>query len=104
MSSDRRDRVLAKWVESGLSARAVAQVAGVSPWTLYAWRRQARKAAPAARRPVFVEVVAAAGDGTDRSEATTELRIELSRGITIRVERDGSTFITLLRPRKPIHG
>ncbi|MFO0828477.1 MAG: hypothetical protein U0572_10050 [Phycisphaerales bacterium] len=35
-------RILDRWDRSGLSAAAFASSAGVSPWTLYSWRRRLR--------------------------------------------------------------
>jgi transposase-like protein len=42
---DHRRRILDRWDRSGLSAAAFAPSVGVTPWTLYAWRRRERKLA-----------------------------------------------------------
>jgi len=42
---DHRRRILDSWDRSGLSAAAFAPSVGVTPWTLYAWRRRERKLA-----------------------------------------------------------
>lgn len=43
LSALSRARVLRRWEQSGLSAKAFASEAGVSTWTLYEWRRRARQ-------------------------------------------------------------
>ena len=86
MISPDRLRILDRWDRSGLSAAAFAPSVGLSAWTLYSWRRQARLAeAPSSASP-FVEL-------SPRDESThvigraTDAAFELSvpRGITLRV-------------------
>lgn len=43
-SAGDRARVLKEWEESGISARRFAERMGISPWTLYDWRRRERAA------------------------------------------------------------
>jgi hypothetical protein len=92
LSSHRRN-VLHRWDRSGLSAAAFAPSAGVSPWTLYAWRRRDRELAvpaPSPRTaivPSFVEL--AVDDSVMRSASLSSppsaIEIALTRGLVVRV-------------------
>lgn len=75
-----------------MSAAAFAPSVGISPWTLYAWRRQERDLADrsspgAAMVPAFVELAAAAEHESNRDALTApRIEIALARDIVIRVE------------------
>lgn len=56
-SDEEKRELLAEWRASGLSRAAFARQQGVSPSSLYRWRR-------ALERPAFVEVVAAEPTGS----------------------------------------
>ena len=82
-----RDRrpILAEWCRSGLSAAEFAPRAGVSPWTLYAWRRKLERAAVSSSDGTrgFVELVAAPA-----STHAGTIAIELPRGIVLHIQPD----------------
>ena len=85
ISSDRL-RILHRWDRSRLSAAAFAPSVGLSAWTLYSWRRQARLAeAPSPGSP-FIEL-APRDEPTHATDRTSDNAFELSlpRGITLRV-------------------
>ena len=90
-STDRR-RILDRWDRSGLSAAAFAPSAGLSPWTLYAWRRRERELGGrptpcTAIVPAFVEISTAAEHASNREDCTARrIEILLPRDIVIRVE------------------
>jgi len=90
-STDRR-RILDRWDRSGLSAAAFAPSAGLSPWTLYAWRRRERELVGhsslcTAIVPAFVELAAAAEHASNREDCTARrIEILLPRDIVIRVQ------------------
>jgi transposase-like protein len=90
ISSDRR-RILDRWDRSGLSAAAFAPSVGVSPWTLYAWRRRERElAAPApspctAIVPAFVELAVDESAAPAPLQCSAAIEIALPRGLAVRV-------------------
>ncbi len=90
-SSDHRRRILDRWDRSGLSAAAFAPSVGVSPWTLYAWRRRERElaASPAsactAIVPAFVELAIDDRDATSPARPSAAIEIALPRGLALRV-------------------
>lgn len=83
ISSDRL-RILDRWDRSGLSAAAFAPSVGVSPWTLYSWRRQARLAAAPISGPPFVEL-SPRDEPTRLASSAADFEVSLPRGITLRV-------------------
>ena len=56
-SPEERDRFLAEWQATGVSAAEFAPRAGVTAHTLYAWRRRVRAAAQEVATSRFAEVV-----------------------------------------------
>jgi len=96
MTRSDRDRVLARWSRSGLSAAEFAPSVGVSPSTLYSWRHKARSSAlgdgpeeSSRSSPGFFELVSATGLAADHRESG--LTLELPRGVTLRIDRDFET-------------
>jgi transposase-like protein len=90
LAPDRR-RILHRWGRSGLSAAAFAPSVGISPWTLYAWRRQERDRADrspagASMVPAFVELAAAEHERNRDTLTAPRIEIALARDIVIRVE------------------
>lgn len=56
---EERERILARWVETGVSGEAMAKQTGLSRATLSRWKSVARTSGPtAATRPALVEVPA----------------------------------------------
>ena len=77
ISPEERNRFLAEWQASGLSAKEFAPRAGVTPHTLYAWRRRARTTTNQAEPPRFAEVVvrSSPAPAIDRSVSGLEIAI-----------------------------
>ena len=96
LSSHRR-RILDRWDRSGLSAAAFAPAVGVSPWTLYAWRRRERELAAAAAVvdatsscctaivPAFVELAIDDSAAPAPPQCSAPIEIALPRGLAVRV-------------------
>ena len=88
--SDRR-RILREWARSGLSSHDFAVARGVSPATLYKWKRELG-AAPRASARRFVEVVPMPSTSVDeqgpgdRAESGIELLV--GRDLRVRLARD----------------
>jgi transposase-like protein len=94
--SSRRRRILDRWDRSGLSAAAFAPAVGVSPWTLYAWRRRKRELAAAATAvdarssctaivPAFVELAIDDSAAPAPPQCSAPIEIALPRGLAVRV-------------------
>ena len=83
------ERVLAEHEASGLNLVEFARECGVSPWTLYGWRRKLgrsrrrRRAAIKDSETGFVAV-----DVVGAAPATGEIEVQLSDGVRVRVPRD----------------
>jgi transposase-like protein len=77
-------RILAEQARSGVSVREAAWSCGVTPATLYAWRRRLRDCGGAARGLISVDVVRDDARAADRSGFEVVLR----SGVTIRVPSD----------------
>ena len=97
---DRRTTMLElvrRWRDSGATARAFAQEQGITPWTLYYWRKQlANQERPTGRRRrsrrftlAPVHVVASADGGGD------DLEVILAGGDRVRVP--GGVSVDTLR-------
>lgn len=89
-SPDHRRRILDRWDRSGLSAAAFAPSVGVTPWTLYAWRRRERKLAErsapcTAIVPSFVEIAIDDARAPASPASAAPIEIALPRDITVRV-------------------
>jgi transposase-like protein len=82
--ADRR-KLLAELEKSGESVAGFARKLGVSPWTIYSWRRQERegRANGKEERPEFVQVRVA-----PRRDEPAPLEVELREGIRVRVPSD----------------
>lgn len=77
-------RILAKQERTGASMREVAGSYGVTPATLYAWRRRLRDGAEPSGGLIAVDVLS--GEPSLRSGSQYE--IALPSGVTIRAPRD----------------
>jgi hypothetical protein len=96
---DDRLRLLDRWERSGLSAAAFAPSVGVSPWTLYAWRRSARRVDRCVSPSGFIELAVRErpSDSADPCPETGPepcpepdvarcgIEVALPRGIAVRV-------------------
>ncbi len=83
------ERLLAEQEASGLSLIEFARERGLSPWTLYGWRRKLgrsrrrRRAEVADGETGFVAV-----DVVGAAAATSEIEVQLADGLRVRVPRD----------------
>jgi transposase-like protein len=77
-----RRRIVERWERSGLPARRFAARAGVSPWTLYKWRRALRHGAAG-----FVELISEEPVRPARGELDAAIEITLPGGTVVRVGR-----------------
>lgn len=77
-------RILAEQERTGASMREVAWKCGVTPATLYAWRRRLRERDDAAGRLIAVDVVRDAAP----VEARASYEVVLASGVTVRAPRD----------------
>ena len=91
-----RARTLRRWERSGRSARAFAEEAGVSAWTLYQWRRQEKREADGGRGAEFVRLDATGigagatpGDATETPSAV----VVLPSGIRVEFLSGGSAML-----------
>jgi transposase len=102
-SSDDRARILEETLVPGAVVSAVARRHGLTPQQLFAWRREARKAAEAA--PAFVPAVVIAPEPADARETKPRAKrrarrrsaaaIELeASGVTVRIG-DGASPATI---------
>jgi transposase-like protein len=83
------ERLLTEYEASGLSLIEFARERGLSPWTLYGWRRKLGRSRR--RRRGEVEEVQAgfvAVDVVGAAAATSEIEVLLSDGVRVRVPRD----------------
>lgn len=72
--------VVAELESSGLSVVSFARERGLSPWTLYEWRRRLRRQdAPSERKP-FIEVKL-----IEKPSPATTMAIELPSGLRVHV-------------------
>ena len=88
MTRTDRLRLLDRWERSGLSAAAFAPSVGLSPWTLYAWRRLSRRAEGGVSTSGFIELAVRedpADPRLERGVANGRIEIALPRGIAVRV-------------------
>lgn len=79
---ERMSRLLAELEASGLSVVRFARERGLSPWTLYEWRRRLRRKEALREREAFVELKLI----REPSPATT-MSIELPSGLRVHVPR-----------------
>jgi len=85
------ERLLTEYEASGLSLIDFARERGLSPWTLYGWRRKLGRSRRRRRAEVeegqagFVAV-----DVVGAAAATSEIEVLLSDGMRVRVPRDVS--------------
>ena len=83
------ERLLSEQEASGLNLIDFARERGLSPWTLYGWRRKLgrsrrrRRAAIEDSETGFVAV-----DVVGAAPATGEIEVQLSDGVRVRVPRD----------------
>lgn len=83
------ERLLTEQESSGLNLIDFARGRGLSPWTLYGWRRKLgrtrrrRRAAVEEGQAGFVAV-----DVVGAAAATSEIEVLLSDGVRVRVPRD----------------
>ncbi len=77
-------RILAEQERTGTSMRDVAQVHGVTPVTLYAWRRRLRSQRKAPSGLLAVDVLG----GLEPPGASPGYEVVLPGGLTIRAPRD----------------
>lgn len=79
---ERMSLLVAELEASGQSVVRFARERGLSPWTLYEWRRRLRRQnAPSERKP-FIEVKL-----IDEPSAVTTMSIELPSGLRVHVPR-----------------
>ena len=94
--------MLDRWDRSGLSAAAFAPSVGVSPWTLYAWRRRERELSSVSASsctaivPAFVELAVDDPAAPTSSQRSAAIEIALPRGLALHV-RPGFDAETLRR-------
>ena len=81
------ERLLAEQEASGLSLIEFARERGLSPWTLYGWRRKLGRARRR-RRTEESEAGFVAVDVLGAAVATGEIEVQLSDGVLVRVPRD----------------
>ena len=80
-------RILAEQERTGASMREVAWKCGVTPATLYAWRRRLRERAARGGGLVAVNVVGRAGVARGAADSGG-YEIVLPNGVTVRAPRD----------------
>ena len=86
------ERLLAEQEASGSSLRAFAERRGLSPWTLYGWRRKLGRSRrrfrseDGAKEAGFVAV-----DFVGEARPASEIEVLLSDGVRVRVPRDVAT-------------
>lgn len=78
------ERILADQERTGLSMRELAREHGVTPATLYAWRRRLRESSAASGGLIAVDVV----DRAAQLSSGGQYEIALPSGVTIRAPRD----------------
>ena len=77
MSKQREERraQIDQWIQeqeaSGLNVKEFAKQRGISPWSLYDWKRKRRLVTRRRVRQSFVEVQVAAGEVRRRGSSTT---------------------------------
>jgi transposase-like protein len=81
-------RILAEQERTGASMREVAGNQGVTPATLYAWRRRLRERGEAPVGLIAVDVMG----GATPQEPSAQYEIALPSGVKIRAPRDFDAF------------
>ena len=80
-----------QWRDSGAKARAFAQEHGVTPWTLYYWRKRLTQQEPPASRRRRTRQVKLAPVQIVASDGSDDLEIQLAGGDRVRVRAGVST-------------
>lgn len=75
VSPEDRDRFLAEWQTTGVSASEFAPRVGVTAHTLYAWRRRSRAAAQDVATTGFAEVVVRSSPASAADDSASRVEI-----------------------------